>query len=105
MSAGDGIASGDDFLAKSASLRDQFNSADIVSNDQDLHTMNPKGLRIVVMVVVVALILAATGIAFRENTKAFQDSLLNLIAMAKGVVGQNKSLTNGDENTALEKLR
>ena len=105
MSAGDGIAAGDDFLAKSASLRDQFNCADIVSNDQDLHTMNPKGLRIVIMVVVVALILAATGIAFRENTKAFQDSLINLIAMAKGVVGQNKSLTNGDEKTALEKAK
>lgn len=83
---------GDDFLAKSATLRDQFNNADIVSNDADLHTMQPRGLRAVVIVVVITLLLAATGIAFRGNTKGFQDAIFNIVATVKGVLGQGDSL-------------
>jgi hypothetical protein len=87
-----GSIRGDDFLSKSATLRDQFNSADIVSNDSDLHTMQPRGLRVVVLIVVIALLLAATGIAFRGNTKGFQDAIFNIVATAKGVLGQGGSL-------------
>lgn len=94
LGGAEGQVRGDDFLAKSATLRDQFNNADIVSNDADLHTMQPRGLRVVVTVVVITLLLAATGIAFRGNTKGFQDAIFNIVATVKGVLGQGGSLEN-----------
>jgi localization factor PodJL len=36
--------------------------------------------------------LAATGIAFRGNTKGFQDAIFNIVATVKGVLGQDGSL-------------
>jgi|GEM_PF-3783711 len=99
--AGDqGHVRGDDFLAKSATLRDQFNSADIVSNDSDLHTMQPRGLRVVVIIVVIALLLAATGIAFRGDTKGFQAAIYNIVTTVKSVLWQDSSLKKAAKTTS-----
>lgn len=82
------VVTGDDFLAKSASLRDQFNNSDFVSNDSDLERVQPRGLKIIIGIIVVTLLLAATGIAYRDNVKGFQATLLNIVATIKGVAGQ-----------------
>jgi hypothetical protein len=82
------IVSGDDFLAKSASLRDQFNNSDFVSNDSDLERVQPRGLKLIIGIIVVTLLLAATGIAYRDNVKGFQTTLLKIVTTIKGVAGQ-----------------
>lgn len=99
QSGASSVVTGDDFLAKSASLRDQFNNSDFVSNDSDLKRVQPRGLKIIIGVIVVTLLLAATGIAFRDNVKGFQATLLNIAGTIKGVAGQ-VSIGQGDKTVS-----
>lgn len=93
------VVSGDDFLEKSASLRDQFNNVDFVSNDSDLERVQPRGLKLIIGIIVVTLLLAATGIAYRDNVKGFQTTLFNIAASIKGFMGQ-VGLGLGDETVS-----
>ncbi len=54
----------DPFLSKSADLRAQFNRSKIVSNDEDLQTIQQKGARPAFIIITVALVLAAIFISF-----------------------------------------
>jgi len=65
-------AGGEDvFLSKSAELRAQFKRSKIVSNDDDLEVVQRRGSRSAIVVVTIALLLAALGIAF--GNKSFKD--------------------------------
>lgn len=82
----------DKYLTKSATLRDQFNRSEIISKDKDLEVMRPRGVRVVVLIMVITLCLAATGIAFRNDEKGLQNFIFNFVTMAKGLVGADNSV-------------
>ncbi len=64
-------AATDSFVAKSVALREQFNQSHIVSNDDDLSTVQQKGARPAIVVITVALLLAAVGVGL--GSKSFSE--------------------------------
>lgn len=77
----------DDYLQKSAALRAQFKQAKIVSNDDDLHSMERKGSRIAIGIIVFTLVLAAIGVAMQNDTKSLQNLIDNVVTKVKDFTG------------------
>ena len=104
------LVTGDDFLAKSASLRDQFNNTDFVSNDRDLERVQPRGLKIIIGIIVVMLLLAASGIAYKNNVYGLQATLLTFVETVKGALGhvgigkEKKTLSSDGSKSEVETL-
>ncbi len=76
----------DDFLGKTAALRNQFNQSQIVSNDEDLYKIGQRKSRLPVVIVVVALSLAAMAIVFKNNSKDLQAIFNNLYGYVQGAI-------------------
>ena len=84
----------DSFIAKSVSLREQFNQSHIVSNDDDLRTVQQKGARPAIIVITVALLLAAVGIGLGSKSFAefgFVQELLSWFSTSDETVPLAKS--------------
>ena len=93
---------GDAFLAKTVSLREQFNQSNIVSNDDDLRTVQPKGARPMILFVALALILAAVGIGL--GSKSFGDvelfkQIFQRFSDEGQTEGRSKRAVELDQNT------
>lgn len=86
-----GDAELDDYLQKSAALRAQFKQAKIVSNDDDLHSMDRKGGRIAIGVIVFTLLLAAVGVAMQNDTKSLQNLINTIVTKVKDFPGGLKT--------------
>lgn len=85
----------DDYHAKSSDLRAQFNRSRIISKDDELVGMHRRGARPAIVIIAIALLLAAAGIAMRNSSHSLPVMLDNLMGEANRMFG--KAVPKGDE--------
>ena len=93
----------DPFLSKSSDLRAQFNRSKIVSNDDDLQTVQQKGARPAFIIITIAFIIAAIGISL-GNRPLSDFSFEGLFKSISGWTGSSldKKHSSKDDTSALE---
>jgi len=95
----------DPFLSKSSDLRAQFNRSKIVSNDDDLQTLQPKGARPAFIIITIAFLLAAIGISLGNQPLSefsFQGLVKKISVWKDSALDKGEPSSKGDKSLVEE---